>query len=162
MKNVDRLTRCPKQREYNLLEHCYMVAQLFQHFAPLVDVPYDITVLRLVLNHDILEAVTGDLPYDVKNLSADTSMCWEKIENEATSIHPILEKYSDSEIKEVMSPGQHHLFKLCDLLELWIFLKEEHALGNNTRQCLQIIGTCERLIYGHYPVMDRFMDTYKF
>ena len=161
MKNIERLSLHPIQRSYNLLEHSYMVAILFSHFANLEDVSYDIQVFKKVLHHDILETITGDLAYTVKNLSDTTKEAWGHIEDEVINENPRFEHYSDKAIETAMTPLQFKLFKVCDLLDLWIFIKEEIALGNRDQEILNIERRCVALIKGPFPSIDTFISTYK-
>lgn len=160
MKYVDRLTRHSKHRSYNLLEHSYMVAVLFRKFAAKEDIAYDMQVFDFVLHHDIVEVVSSDLPYDVKNLTAATKKAWGSIEDEVVSAHHQLSRYSDDEIKSAMSQIQYALFKACDLLDLWLFLKEEEAMGNKTKTIYQMIDKCETLLRGKFISIDKFIDSY--
>lgn len=159
-KNVQRLQTTPTLRTYNLLEHTYMVVVLFRHFASLEDIAYDMQVLDKILHHDILEAITSDLPWTVKNLNITTKRAWQDIETCIVQTHPSLQRYTDASIKEHMTPIQHKLFTVCDLLELWIFLMEERTLGNRAHKVNKIIAKCEQLILGKFPRVDAFMQTY--
>ena len=162
LKNIDRLSRMPKLRQYNLIEHSYMVTILFRHFASKEDVPYDMVVLDYVMHHDILEAETGDLPYDIKCMNDVTEHAWRSLEIEVSKRHHQLRRYTDVNIKEALTPLQFQLFKICDTLDLWIFLKEEEGLGNRSAQCLEIIATCERMIKGKFISVDKYMNDYQF
>ena len=161
MKNVDRMSGTIKHRPYSLLEHQYMVAVLFRIFASRENVAYDMQVFDLILNHDNLEAVTGDLVYPVKNASNKTRECWDTIEEEILKLHPVLERYSDNNLREGMTELQRNLFKACDYLDLWIFLKEEIALGNASRDIVEMLGNCERLIPKDFRSINKFMADYE-
>ena len=160
MRNIERLSGHYKHRQYNLMEHSYMVAVLFSHFAVLEDVSYDIKTIDNILHHDILETVTGDLVSPVKYASEITAECWETIESELLKIHFQLDKYSDSKFKESFNELQHQLFKSCDYLDLWIFCKEEVELGNHTKGILEVIKNCERLIGGRFKWIVKYMSEY--
>lgn len=162
LKNVDRLSGVSKHRSYNILEHSYMVAILFKYFASKENVPYGFAEFDYILNHDLLESVSGDLSYEVKNISQLTKDSWHTIEKEVIHLHPSLSKYSDSNIKQNLSELQFKLFKACDLLDLWIFLIEERALGNYTRRVQEIIYRCEELIDGlGFKKINEFIKNYK-
>jgi len=161
LKNVDRLGIEAKLREYNLLEHQYMVAMLFRHFACKEDVAYDILIFDIILHHDIVETVTSDIPYPVKNFNSKTVECWSIIEQEVIQHHEQLIRYTDKNIENAMTPKQFSLFKVCDLLDLWIFLREEQTMGNNNNECKKIIKTCEKLIKGKFKTIDIYMKTYE-
>lgn len=162
LKNVNRLGVEAILRPYNLLEHSYMVTVLFMHFAAKEGWAYGISCIDHILHHDILETVTGDLPYVVKRFSSTTLECWSKIEEEIVGVHPQLITYTDDYMERTLTPGQLELFKVCDLLDLWIFLKEEQGLGNTNARCQEIINTCVTLIKGKFKSVDQFMNDYKF
>ena len=65
-----------------------------------------------------------------------------------------------------MTEEQRILFKVCDYLDLWIFCKQEEALGNTTIGNKTVIDNCKKLIYGlcgqdrkWFPIFD-FMCKY--
>lgn len=162
LKNVDRLSRTAKHRSYNLMEHSYMVTVLFRQFASKEDIAYDMIVLDYVMHHDILETITGDLPYDIKNQNRLNADCWDAIELNSAESVPGFTQYTDKEIQDGLSPQQYKLFKVCDLLDLWIFLKEEQGLGNIAREILTITNKCEQLIIGQFRTVDKYMQNYEF
>lgn len=147
MKQIQRLPNVPHHRSYNILEHGFVVGMLFRWFASACDVSYDINVWDKVLMHDYMEAFTGDLNFVVKNLSEKTSAAWAEIEKEVCDRDTVLGQYSDEAIKSSMTQEQYILFKVCDYLELWIFCKQEEALGNVTSGNQQVIKNCHQLIY---------------
>ena len=159
-KNVNRLGTIGITRPYNLLEHQYMVAMLFRHFAQKEGIAYDLDVLERILHHDIVEVVTGDLPYPVKHSSSMTETAWLVIEKEALTVHPELQEYTDDVMERKFTPEQLKLFKMCDLLDLWIFLKEEYGLGNRTEECSVIIARCETWILGTFSSIDTYIRNY--
>jgi len=161
-KNIDRLSLYFKFREYNLLEHQYMTAMLFKQFASIEDIAYTMVEFEEILCHDVLETITTDLSYEVKNLSAETKRCWNKIEEEVIENNPILSKFSDKSIKECLTKEQYKMFKCCDLLDLWMFCKEEQVIGNSHRDIKRVVATCEKLINGKYKSIDKFMSNYEF
>lgn len=160
LKNVNRLGTEIIQRPYNLLEHSYMVTVLFCKFAREINIPYDTSTIDLLLHHDIVEVITGDLPYTVKNCNDITKSCWSNIEQEVLRSRPNLLPYTDDAIRSKMTPQQYELFKVCDLLDLWIFLREERGIGNLSIANHEIIKTCEDLIYGKFREIDEFMSDY--
>jgi len=119
-------------------------------------------IFDLVLHHDIIETVTSDIPYPVKNFNRKTVECWSTIEQEIIQNHAQLIRYSDKNIEQAMTDKQFLLFKVCDLLDLWIFLKEEQKMGNNSSSCKKIIKTCVELIKGKFGTVDVYMKTYDY
>lgn len=162
MKNVDRMSRWPKLRGYNLLEHSYMVTVLFMRFAKLENVEYDVEVLDFILHHDVLEAITGDLGHDVKKMNFLTEDCWNAIENTVVERYPQFEKYTDVRADLLLTVDQHQLFKVCDLLDLWIFLNEEKALGNTSMHISDMIDTCISLVRDKFDSVTSYMNNFKF
>lgn len=165
-KNVDRLALQTIHRGYNLMEHMYGVAILFKKFANLEEVRYGLEEFDLVLHHDLIEVISIDLPWNVKNLNKVTKRAWEIIEEEVIKKHPQLEQYSDKNIKNNLNEKQYALFKICDYLDLWIFIKEEIALGNVTKPILEVETNCIKLIsdicnkHGFFEVLN-FMKNYE-
>lgn len=146
MKNIERLSNVPHHRGYNLLEHGLVVGFLFRWFASQEDVPYDINVFDKVLLHDYVESVTGDLNYLVKNFNRETAEAWSVVEEAICGEDPVLRNYTDKALAEAMTPLQYKLFKVCDYLDLWIFCKQEEALGNKCNGVRGCIEKCEQLI----------------
>lgn len=163
LKYVNRLSRVPTLRTYNVLEHGFMTLALFDRFASLEDVSYNIQDFKLVLYHDLLESISGDMPYDIKRMNGITEHSWNVIETEVVKAHPQLNRYTDKQIKDKMNPRAHELFKTCDLLDLWIFIREEQELGNQSSELARIRDKCYTIIReGNFKEINRFMDTYKF
>ena len=165
MRNVDRLAQGYKNRPYNLLEHSYMVAMLFRHFASLEDVSYDINVFDLVLYHDVVETISSDLPWPIKNFSDKTKEAWGVIEEEVIKEHFQLERYSDENLKKGMTNLQYSLFKACDILDLYIFVKEEIQLGNNTLFIKEVKKNCETILNSlefQFPKIKKFIEEYAY
>lgn len=167
MKDIQRLPNTPHHRGYNLLEHGLVVGMLFRWFASEENIEYNINVFDKVLMHDFIESVTGDLNACVKKFSRKTSEAWEIIENEICSFDLTLAPYSDKEIKKSMTDMQHRLFKCCDYLDLWIFCKNEVALGNRTKKLLTCITNCENLLRHYsdnwkmFKSIQKFMEQYE-
>lgn len=162
MKYVNRLSRWPISRGYNLLEHSFMVTVLFRHFANLEDISYDMQVLDRVMNHDIVETVTGDFPYDAKNMNRETKELWEQLELQVVRMHLTFDRYTDRALMDVFTFQQYELFKACDLLDLWIFIREEQEMGNRSEMLDHIATKCVNLIRGKFPSIDKYMNTYRF
>ena len=145
-RNVERLSQVYIHQSYNLMSHQWMTGMLFKHFASLEDVPYDINAWDIVLKHDLLETISTDLPWPIKNFNDKTKDSWGIIENELISKHFQLEKYSDENIKKSLNERQYALFKVVDVLDLWIFVKEEISIGNNSKQIKEVEENCIKII----------------
>lgn len=162
-RNVERLSQVYIHRNYNLMSHQWMTGMLFRHFASLEDVPYDINVWDIVLNHDILETISTDLPWPIKNFSDKTKDAWSVIENELINKHFQLLKYSDENIKKSLNARQFALFKMCDILDLWLFVKEEISIGNNSKQIKEVEENCYKIfdsIEFKFHNIIKFIESY--
>lgn len=146
MLHIQRIPGVFKTRPYNLAEHSYYVAILFSRFSKLENIGYSASQLELVMDHDVLETISVDLPYHVKNLNHITKDAWRAIENEVIKAKPAFREVSDDALEIGLSKEQFKLFKACDLLELWIFCKEEQLLGNRSEEIQKVITTCEGLL----------------
>lgn len=166
LKNINRLSREAIVRPYNLAEHQYGVTVLFMHFAALEDVEYSVETIKHILHHDVLETLTSDLPYTVKNFNNTTRQCWETIESEIMRNHPEMLPYSDYVMEKNFSRQQLSLFKVCDLLELWLFCREEQALGNGSLEIGRVVVKCVEIIKeystGYFESVLDFMDRYEY
>lgn len=167
MKDIQRLPNTPHHRGYNLLEHGLVVGMLFRWFASEENVAYDINVFDKVLLHDFVESVTGDLNACVKKFNDKTAKAWDVIEFEICHGNPVLAPYSDQEIKKFMTDQQYRLFKMCDYLDLWIFCRNEMALGNRAQKLVKCLSNCEKLLahYSHewteFKSIAKFMKQYE-
>jgi len=155
MALIQRLSGTFKHRSYNLLEHSFMVQSYFKHFAKQEGIDYNLAVLDLVANHDIIETETGDLIQPVKALSEKTAHCWDSIEECVAEAFPHLQRYSDKNIEAGMNKQQFRLFKEVDLLDLYVFCLEELKIGNQTDAICKIIHHCDvRFTREDYPFLS--------
>jgi 5'-deoxynucleotidase YfbR-like HD superfamily hydrolase len=157
MRNIDRISGAPKNRRYDLMQHSYMTTMLFMKFAKLEGIAIDMVVLDCVLHHDILEVLTGDLIWPVKNFSKKTKDCWEEIENEIVATNSEFKQYSDVEMKNTMTKIQHDLFKACDVLDLYIFCMEEQSIGNHSKEIMEVIYNCRATLGGKFSSIDNYI-----
>lgn len=164
MASIERLAGTMKHRSYNLAEHSFYVMQLFSMIAESENIPYEANDLIIASRHDLLESISGDLLYPVKNLNQTTKDCWEQIEDEITISYPLLIPYSDHNIVNGFSdPELHKVMKCADILDLYLFCKEEEAMGNQTKNLHRVIAECEKLLFGkyYYRSVDHFIKEYK-
>ena len=153
---TQRLTGHFIHRSYNLVEHQYGVAMLFQIFAIEEGIEYDLKALNVVLHHDVAERITSDLPYPIKNFSEQTKQAWRLIENEVCKGKDV-EEFSDENIKKLLTEQQYKLFKAVDILELWIFIWEELHIGNKTAEMYKVKDVCEGLMIGKFKSIDKYL-----
>jgi 5'-deoxynucleotidase YfbR-like HD superfamily hydrolase len=144
----------PKIRSYNLAEHSYFVATMFEEFAREEQLEYTTDTLYVILRHDIMEVFTADLPYPVKNFNEKTKEAWELIEREVYEggKERFITMMTDEEIKSRLTEKQFILMKSCDILDLYLFCLEERQLGNHSQPILKIINNCEDILnYWNVP-----------
>jgi len=115
-------------KKQNLCEHGYSVANLFYIICKELKIKVSVDDMMLVLNHDFIEAFTGDLNLKVKNKSQETASAWDTIEKE--TVPKGLEKYTDSGIFKSLSKEKYNVFIFVDCLEAFLYCKEELKLGN--------------------------------
>lgn len=163
-----RLAGSPKLRSYNLAEHSFFVGLLFTQLCDANEIGYSADILKTVLLHDFVEVLTTDLPYPIKNLNEVTQGAWALIEDQAVSNfkhrHEI-EHLTDAGIRASLTEVQFELFKIADMLELWIFCKEEQQLGNHSPQIDNIVVKVQEWLLrstpqfsGIVPIMKEYLD----
>lgn len=159
LKNGHRLFGKSLIQSYTVAEHCYYTGILFLMFAEREAIATTVKETIWVFQHDILESITGDVLLPVKSYSPETKMNWDKIENELTSgRYSYLNNFSDKNAKEFFSDEAWNLFKAIDLLELWIFCKEEQKLGNESKYLKVVIDNCVRIITSfNFEHINRFL-----
>lgn len=162
MRNVQRLSGTHKSRSYNLLEHSFLVGSLFAEFCEEEGIEVSYKELKTILYHDILETETGDLIYPVKNLNRLTRDCWNAIEESVLAENPQLRPYSDESLSNILSPEKLHIFKCCDLLELWVFCREEEVYGNGSIEIKNVLKTCQEILSScGVPSIIEFIKNYQ-
>jgi len=148
LKHGYRLSNKPLIQSYTVAEHCYYTGLLFKWLSCKENVIITEEELLWVFQHDILESVTGDLLLPAKSFNSKTKSYWESIEKELTNeTYIYLSYYSDKTGKQIFTPRAWELFKAVDLLELWLFCKEEQMLGNKHRVIRVIIQNCKNIIF---------------
>lgn len=147
MKNTKRMSGRFTLQSYNLLEHSFMVGNLFLYLAKVESVEVTLNDYYLAMHHDVLEAYTGDLNYLVKNKSEKTKSAWEFIESEIWGgENSWLYRYTDGSISEKLGPIKASILKIADLLDLWIFAMQESKHGNTSTEITEILDNCSNYI----------------
>jgi len=148
LKRANRLSASPLIQTYSVAEHCYYTGLLFLLVADKEVISVTPNETLWVFQHDVLESVTGDLLLPVKTYSPITRKCWKEIEHELIKgDYSYLSHLTDNEGRQFFTPDAWELFKIVDLLELWLFCKEEIMLGNGYKVIKTIIKNCEDLIF---------------
>jgi len=168
MRNIERLSSTFKIKNYSLAEHSYYIGILFIKLAEQENINLTSKDIETVLTHDFMETYTGDLVSTAKNLSSETIFNWNNIENEVAYKYNI-HSYTDEGIKKVLGEGsrKYNLFKLCDLLDLYLFTLEEKQLGNRTKGIERVYDVCreeiiEICVKNDFKKIGALMNYFKF
>ena len=106
----------------------------------LVDLPHDIKykLLSYCLIHDAAEIHVGDMPHDVKAAYPKIKEMLEQFEDDFY----IQSGLSDvaNVIRDDYQKIKYNLFKLCDLMDVFMYAKEEIYLGNQTLEMSNILS----------------------
>ena len=133
MDNVHRLNGMHLIQNYTITQHCLRTAMLYAFIARKQGVEVRIEAMEFIMAHDLLETITGDLPYTVKNYNLFTKNAWKDIEtmlvNDFEEFN-YMSKWTDDYAEKVMSYQELHIFKACDMYELYLFCKLEYEMGN--------------------------------
>ncbi|MGL5913528.1 MAG: YfbR-like 5'-deoxynucleotidase [Bacteroidales bacterium] len=142
-RTVERCSLAPKIRSYDLMQHSFGVLSIYLDLINIFNLPTQTQdKIETVLRHDLLEVLTGDLPYNIKNLNDTVSTMWESIENEVAKKTkcPAIVACTDANIKTVLSVLEYKVFKLADMLDLLFYCTEEASLGNDSDDMLAILN----------------------
>ncbi len=160
-KEIERLSGKFKLRGYNLMEHSYMVLSLYLRVCDEEHVAVTIANVDAILNHDIVETITLDLPHPIKNLNEETKASWNIIEEHCVKeLAPELTPYTDYNLKKRFTERQYEIFKLCDLLDLWMYCIEEQECGNMSTEIQDVVVNCESMLKGKCETVDKMMEEF--
>lgn len=137
MRHVQRLAGTPIIKPYTLAEHGFYVALLFKEICRTEDLEVTADDMEFCLLHDILETETGDLLYPAKHASPYAERSWDIIEQEVLKKHAHLGWYTDEHFND--QPEKKKVWQAADMLDLYLFCKEEQQLGNNTHPLRMVI-----------------------
>jgi 5'-deoxynucleotidase YfbR-like HD superfamily hydrolase len=141
MRHVQRLSGTPILKPYSIAEHCYFTGLLFMEVAERDNVSVTLKDIKKVFMHDILEVKTGDLLYPAKHSNAACEKNWDEIEQIVVNKSaPLLAPYMDD--AGWSSKEAQALFKVCDLLELFMFCRDEQAIGNYSVHMRNVRNNC--------------------
>jgi group I intron endonuclease len=139
LDNIIRYNNRLKVHTQTVASHSYYVAYSMMRLLEIVDLPIEIKykLLCYCLIHDISEIHTGDLPHDVKAANPELKEMVEKFEKDfyiQSGMYDIINSINDDYQKI-----KYNLFKLCDLMDVFMYAKEELFLGNNTLEMSNIL-----------------------
>ena len=168
LDNIIRYNNRLKNHTQTVASHSYYVTYTMMRLLEEVDLPID-TKYRLLsycLVHDVSEIHTGDLPHDVKAAYPQLKDIVDECEKDfyiQTGMYNII-KTLDDDFQKI----KYNLFKLCDLMDVYMYAKEELYLGNNSlemsRILTQSIEDCQTIVRAlkFYNVLSKDFNFIKF
>ena len=140
LDNIIRYNNRIKCHTQTVAAHSYYVSYTMMRLLELVDLPYDIKykLLSYCLIHDAAEIHVGDMPHDVKAAYPKIKEMLEQFEDDFY----IQSGLSDvaNVIRDDYQKIKYNLFKLCDLMDVFMYAKEEIYLGNQTLEMSNILS----------------------
>ena len=106
----------------------------------LVNLPYEMKykLLSYCLIHDTAEIHIGDMPHDVKSAYPKIKDMLEQFEDDFYAQSGL--SHVANVIKDDYQKIKYNLFKLCDLMDVFMYAKEEIYLGNETIEMSTILS----------------------
>lgn len=168
LDNIVRYNNRMKNHTQTVAAHSYYVTYTMMRLLELIDLPIDIKykLMSYCLVHDIAEVHVGDMPHDVKAAHPILKNLLEEFEEEFY-IHAGLSGINNI-IKDDYQKIKYNLFKLCDLLDVVSYSKEELYLGNLTLEMsnilAQAIEDCSTIVRAlqFYKVLPKNFNFIKF
>ena len=164
-KDIQRCSLAAKIQPYDLMQHSYGVLSICCDLVRLLELPLlTQDEVELIMRHDIAETLTGDLPWNVKNMTVMISQRWSRIEEEVlsrtSSTFTTIERYSDEEIDKTLSQEKLDLFRIADMLDLLFYCCKEKSLGNSTPMMESIFENAFRVCKRRIDVFCRGNGNY--
>lgn len=147
---VRRCHTVPHHGQYNLAQHSYGAVSLLLLLHP----EPSLNLIKAVQWHDVGERWLGDMPAPAKWDNPDLGRVYEEAEQKLLERLGLAQKLTDEEL---------NWLKAVDTLELWLWCREEEALGNEAvsamrRACEEVTekrrleGSLPALVAGFYVV----------
>lgn len=168
LDNIIRYNNRIKNHCQTVASHSYYVSYTMMRLLDFVDIPIDMKykLLSYCLVHDISEVHIGDTPHDVKAANPELKDMLERFEDDfyaQAGLHGI----SDI-IRDDYQKIKYNLFKLCDLLDVFMYAKEEMYLGNQSIEMANIMAQsvedCNTIVKAlkFYKVLPKDFNYIKF
>lgn len=149
---VRRCHAIPHNSLYNVAQHSYGAVSLLLLLNP----EPSIQLIKAMQWHDVGERWLGDMPSPGKRLDPDLAEHYDRVEGQ------ILRKLK---LFPQLTSWEYEWLKGLDILELWLWCREEEALGNKNVTCMR--KACERVLNELYdahklppPIWDFFIKTH--
>ena len=126
---VERCHATPHHGTYNNAQHCYGAVSLvlILHPSPSAN------LIRAVMFHDVAERWLGDVP-----ATGQTGRLRDEYEEAEARIQ------MDLDLMPLLEDEDHHWLKAVDVLDLWLWTREQLFLGNSAADEIRI--RCERAL----------------
>jgi 5'-deoxynucleotidase YfbR-like HD superfamily hydrolase len=147
LKNCNRLSGFSLIQTYSVAEHCYYTGILFETIADELMISITDAEREYVYRHDIIESITGDMLRPVKNFNIHVKDCWKRIEQELLMAEEFIFLHAYRDHPHYFEDETWRLFKICDVLELLLFIKEESKLGSKNMELQIIADNCKDYIF---------------
>ena len=145
-REAGTVRRChivPHHGQYNIAQHSYGAVSLLLLLHP----NPSLTLIKAVQWHDVAERWLGDIPAPAKWTHTELGEAYERAEEELLKRLGLFGELTDLEVAWL---------KAVDTLELWLWCREEEALGNAAvtpmrRACEKV--TEKRQLEGSLPAI---------
>lgn len=124
---VKRYHTWPTLHVETVAEHSYNVLRIYREIFG----PPEARITEFILDHDLPELHTGDLPFPVK---VKNPVLTEQIELVEQSARTAMELPSISHYD--LSEQERRQVKICDLLQMWEFGVVESRMGSMFADCI--------------------------
>lgn len=155
-QNIKRYQMEDVIKPQSLAEHGYHVMNLFLIACEFTGYEPGIIELDKVLNHDVIETLTGDLNKLVKELNSTTMLAWSTIEEHVMREQsPKLNMYSDDTL--LFNNEFTKLLKFCDSMEAYLYCLEEGKRGNKNLENVALYYE-SKLLKANEKLFEYIMD----
>ena len=113
-------------REYLVGQHSFNVAGIIMTFCP----SPSLALIKAALWHDVPERFTGDVPTPVKQLAPEIRDLLRLVERRVLTA-------VDEDFEDTLTDKEKEWLKAADMVELWLWAREEVALGNSAACSLE-------------------------
>lgn len=135
-REAGTVRRChvvPHHGQYNIAQHSYGAASLLLLLHP----HPSLNLIKAVMWHDVGERWLGDMPSPAKSVNPQLREVYEEAERRVLATIGLLPG---------LMPDEEEWLKAVDILDLWLWSREEAALGNTAVD--QIVQACYQAMYG--------------
>jgi len=136
MRNVYRYQTIHTVRKQNVAEHSNFVGILFIEICRDEGCGIDTCDILYVMRHDLMETITGDLPYPVKESIKEE---WETAERRLSLKNRYLPYYTDKSCPFKDDKTKYTIFNAAEAIEVLMFCLEELEAGNRHEDIIKIV-----------------------